>query len=247
MRGHHGGVFDSSSREDHGRALGGPAGDSESWWTPQRIALFGWLEENAPALAPLYRGALSLATRDGFPGRVHFIAHAIREIRNRLPGALGPKVKQRKAGYEDLTDKIRRRWVEEGFLEDGRLPSREESVPSASGPAPRDVSFEFLASVGRLIEAHTAARASREARERAGFGALSDLGPNARYVVNNWNDLYSDVEKFAHAADQPLPAEADGEWVENFFEFEEALMTVSRPSYENLAVLDRLLDETNRR
>ena len=29
-------------------------------------------------------GALRLAVLDSFPGRVHFVAHAIREIRNRL-------------------------------------------------------------------------------------------------------------------------------------------------------------------
>ncbi len=170
-RGHPGCVFDADSPEDH---LGAPEGseeNAESWWTPKRVELLGWLEESAPALAPLYRGALVLAMRDRFPGRAHFIAHAIREIRNRLPGALGPTVKRRDAGYMDLTAKVHRRWVAEGLPEDGRLASREESVPSASGPARRDVSFEFPASVGSLIERHIAAQANRADR-------LSDLRHN---------------------------------------------------------------------
>ena len=81
-------MFDSVSAEDHRLDLGGPDVAGEPWWRPERIELFGWLENNAPALAPVYRGALALAVLDSFPGRVHFVAHAIREIRNRLPSAL---------------------------------------------------------------------------------------------------------------------------------------------------------------
>ena len=239
-------MFDAGSPEDDPDALGGSDGNT-AIWTSQRLELLRWLATYAPALAPLYRGAVSIAMLDSFPGRVHFIAHAIREIRDRLPGALGPRVQRRDAGYENLTDRIHQRWVDEGLPEDGRLVLSEGSVPSASGPERREASFEFLASVGRLIEAHTEARANREARERSGFGALSENGPSPRYVVKNWNDLFPDAHKFAHAWDEPLPMEADDEWVENFFVFEKHLMAVFRPSYENLADLDRMLDEANNR
>ena len=47
--------------------------------------------------------------------------------------------------------------------------------------------------------------------------------------------------------DEPLPAEADDDWVSNFFAFEEFLMIIFKPSHENLADLDRLLDEANKR
>ena len=99
--GHHGFVLDPGSPEDDWSALAGPDGDGESWRTPERAALVGWLNRYAPALEPLYRGALLLAAFDSFPGRVHFITHAIREIGNSLPSALGPKVKKKEAGYGD--------------------------------------------------------------------------------------------------------------------------------------------------
>ena len=165
-------MFDSASPEERLLDLGGPGDAAGAWWQPERSALLGWLENNAPALAPLYSGALALAKLDSFPGRAHFIAHAIREIRNRLPGAIG--------------------------LEDA-------------------------------------------------FGTLSDRGPVPRYVVENWRKLYRDVQKFAHARDEPLPAEADGEWVANFFAFEQILMALSKRSYENLDDLDALLERTNTR
>ena len=239
-------VLDAGSPEDYPDSLKGPEGDSESF-TSQRIELLGWLDTHAPALTPLYRGTLFLAMRDSFPGRAHFVAHAIREVRNRLPGALGSKVARQDAGYEHLADKIHKRWVEEGLPEDGRLRSPEGSVPSASGPERREVSYGFLASVGRLLEEHAVARANRAARERAGFGALDEYGASPQYVVKNWNRLFRDAEGFAHARNNPLPEEADGEWVEKFFEFEMILMTLSKRSYENLDDLDNLLKRVNTR
>lgn len=244
--GHHGGVLDTGSPEDYPNFSNDAEHGSESF-TPQRIELLGWLDTHAPALTPLYRGALSLALRDSFPGRVHFIAHAIREIRNRLPGALGPKVPRQDAGYEHLADKIHRRWVEEGLPEDGRLRLPERSAPSASGPRRRDVSYEFLASVGGLLEKRSVARANRAARERSGFGALGEHGSSPQYVVKIWNNLFPDAYGFAHARDTPLPPEADGEWVAKFFEFEKILMTLSKRSYENLDDLDDLLKLANTR
>ena len=185
--------------------------------------------------------------RDSFPGRVHFIALAIREIRNRLPGALGPKVPGGRGSYENLTGEVHKRWVAEGLPEDGRLSLPEESVPSASGPSRRDVSVAFLASVGRLIEGHVKAQGNREARERAAFGALAGAGPVPRHVAKNWGTLFRDVQKFVHARDVPLPAGADDEWVRNFFEFEGAVMAVFKLSQENLDDLDKLLDGANKR
>ena len=165
-------MFDSASPEDHRFDLARPDDAAKSSLRPEQFELLGWLENNAPALAPLYRGALALAMLDSFPGRVHFIAHAIREMRNRLPGALG--------------------------LENA-------------------------------------------------FDTLSDRGPVPQYVVENWKKLYRDVEKFAHARKEPLPAEADGEWVANLFAFEQILMALSKRSYENLDDIDKLLARTNTR
>ena len=217
-----------------------------SWWTPERIDLLGWLEENAPALVPIYEGALSLAMRDSFPGRVHFLAHAIREIRGRLPVILGTEIKRRDADYRYLVDQIRDKWIDEKLPRDGRLLSSGGSAPSDSGPELPDVSIDFLRSVGRLIEEHTAAEKNRTARDRAGFSAFGDMGISPSHVIKNWHSLYPDAHKFAHVADKPRRSEDDAAWVENFFKFEKALMSFSKPSYENMDDIDRLLERVNK-
>ncbi|MCE2511392.1 MAG: hypothetical protein J4F50_02325 [Acidimicrobiia bacterium] len=187
-----------------------------------------------------------LAAFDSLPGRVHFIAHAIREIGNRLPVALGNKVKKKTAGYEDHAKAIRDRWLDEGLPPDGRLRFLQESAPSASGPLRQEVSVGLLASVGKLIAEHRKAEANREARERAKFGALSDLGSNPSYVIKNWGRWAREAVEFVHARDKLLPAEKDAEWVAKFLAFEQELMAIARPSYENLDALDGLLAEANR-
>ena len=240
-------VVGPGSSEDDLLASTGPDGVGETWWTSERRALVKWLDTHAPSLTPLYEGALSLAKRDSFPGRVHFIAHTIREIRNRLPGALGPKVQRRDAGYVQVTDMIQQRWVEEGLPEDGSLESLKESVATPSGPTGREVSLEFLSSVGRLIANHTAAQMNRKERERSGFGALGEYDQSPQHMVKNWNNLFPNVHKFAHVGDDPPPEGADAEWVKNFFRFEQYLMAVQRNSYENLNELDRLLQRANNR
>lgn len=244
--GHHGCVFDSELPDDHGLDLGGPDVAAESWLGPERIDLLGWLGNNAPAITPIYRGALALAMFGSFPGRAHFIAHAIREIRNRLPDALGLRVGHRDARCEQFADKVRERWLAEGLPEDGRL-SQAGSASLASDPAGRRVSDEFLASVGELIEEHNEAQENRRIRDEHAFSALSDRGPVPPYFVDYWRRLYRDAHGVAHLRDEPLPAEADGEWVANFRDFEDILMALSKRSYETLDDLDALLERANTR
>lgn len=63
------------------------AGDSPAWWTADRSRLHRWLERSIPVLAPMYLGAGQMVFEEKFPGRVHFVSHAVREIGNRLPSA----------------------------------------------------------------------------------------------------------------------------------------------------------------
>ena len=70
--------------------LGPVAATSSLWWTDERARLYGWFQKTAPELATVYLGGLRILMDEGFPGRVHFAAHAMREIANRL--SLNPPV-----------------------------------------------------------------------------------------------------------------------------------------------------------
>jgi hypothetical protein len=53
--------------------------------TEKRIEIKSWFDKHAPHLGELYEGALMIISEENFPGYAVFVAHAVREIRNRLP------------------------------------------------------------------------------------------------------------------------------------------------------------------
>ncbi|MCY4515684.1 MAG: hypothetical protein OXB99_00420, partial [Acidimicrobiaceae bacterium] len=61
---------------------------SSLWWTDERARLYEWLQKTAPELATVYVGGLRVLMDEELPGRVHFAAHAMREIANRLRDVL---------------------------------------------------------------------------------------------------------------------------------------------------------------
>jgi hypothetical protein len=127
-----------------------------SCWTAKRLGLRGWLQRTAPQLAEVYAGAVTMAFDRNFPGRVVFVWHALREIRNRLPDAVAGEVASSPLQYRDLADEIQRCWIEDGWPNDGAIALTNPSEPSASGPAKHDVSRDFLLAVGRLVAGHAA-------------------------------------------------------------------------------------------
>ncbi len=218
---------------------------TEEWWNPDRAGLRSWLDRKAPHLAPLYLAALRMAMDERFPGRVHFIAHAIREIKNRLPDALDGALERPKSKYPKYVGKLCEQWAEEGLAADGSGPSIDEPAEVALTEADRLVSPAFISAVGRLVAHHTELEASRDALRMPRFEALAGPGPHPQHVWKDWRDASRFAEQFAHARNETLPASADEEWTANFLAFERFLMVISKRAQENIADLDELLREAN--
>ena len=87
----------------------------ENYWTEQRRDLLSWLQRNAPSLGELYEGSLIMIHNHDFPGKTRLIAHAVREIKNRLPDAIaGPKTATR-LQYKNRLDDIVGDWQKSGL------------------------------------------------------------------------------------------------------------------------------------
>ena len=222
-----------------------PADDSleEEWWTPERAKLHRWLQEKASHLAPIYLAAVRMSMDESFPGRVHFVAHAIREIRNRLPNAIAG-VEERGPTYETLASKLRTEWKRAGFPSDGSLPLGATPEPSVSGPG-HEVSVGFIRAAGDLVAANAHAAGNRERQARRLLREIwgTDLRP---YVVNRWFHGNDWVKRYMHLNDKPHIQEAETEVAEVFEAFETALIAISNRSYENLEALDEILASANR-
>ena len=67
------------------QSIGVPSCSNESYLTDRRQKIHNWLEVHSPSLAELYSGVLYLIFENrSVPGRVRFISHGVREIRNGL-------------------------------------------------------------------------------------------------------------------------------------------------------------------
>jgi hypothetical protein len=93
------------------------------FWIGPRRELRSWFERNAPSLGELYEGALKMLFMGNFPGRTRFVAHAVREIRNRLPDVIAGVKTGGTVQYKNNLDMISKDWQKAGFLLDGTIPT----------------------------------------------------------------------------------------------------------------------------
>ena len=227
------------------------AGTWGSWWTDERTRLHEWLQGTAPELAPVYSGGLRILMDDGFPGRVHFAAHAMREIANRLRDVLiGTDAKPPQ--YEPLVRVVSERWQDEGLPIGNRRALRDLASPSASGPVIDGVSERLLSAVAKLVDKHAGAPPTNRERIRHLFYTVCGSGnPPATDVVERWVKSWMNVTErgvaLAHVRTEPLGSDAEVEITTMFLAFEKSIMAIANRSFENLDALDRLLETANRR
>ncbi len=219
------------------------------YWTPLRMDLRSWFERNAPSLGELYQGAVEMVSRDRFPGRVRFVAHAVREIRNRLPDMIaGPKAGGR-LDYVGELDKIVEIWEKHGLPLDGSLPTKvtlSDALPSSNDvPVQRDV----YSRVARLVSKHAR---TRETRKEAAKRLFQAIDPNnsaseaALYPrIRHWIESTEWFVKRVHdggAIDAHMGAE---ELKKRFEIFELELSAIVREFFKTVEELDAILEEAN--
>ena len=186
-----------------------------------------------------------MAANHEFPGRVVFVWHAIREIRNRLPDSLAGEVASSYVQYGDLASDVWHCWVDDGWPEDGSLALAEQSEPSASGPERYEVSRRVLVAVANLVAGHfTAGRRTQANAERL-FEAVAGTAVPA-YVVSTWMRGGRKAHKLAHVHNKPVDPKEEESLASDFAIFERALMAIAKRSYENLDDLDEILGSANR-
>jgi hypothetical protein len=188
-----------------------------------------------------------MASDPDFPGRVVFVWHAMREIRNRLPDAVAGEVASSSLRYGELADDVHRCWREDGLPNDGEIAPTDPSEPSASGPPRYEVSRDLLVAVGRLVGGHAAIAVRNEADARRLFAAVagSDV-PVPAYVIRTWRVGSRGAHKLAHVGNKPVDPEYEASLESDFSAFETALIAIVNRSFENMDDLDEILGSANR-
>ena len=196
----------------------------EVWWTPDRAELYRWLEQKASPLAPVYLGALRILMDESFPGRVHFVAHAIREIRNRIRDA--------------LLDEVEIPHPDTGGLASSAQDKSDWDTIGGASVAPDPAGSEGKTSV-------TGGETHKQILKRALEAAGGEVPP--KYVIENWFREYNRAVGLAHVGEKSPSNEAAADIPDLFTGLEDALLALMNRSYENLDVLDQILATAHRR
>lgn len=226
---------------------------------PLRREVADSLRRHASDLAELYEGALRILSEAHFPGKVRFVAHAIREIVNRLPDAMGaPRAAH--IQYQDLCDKIENDWRKHGLPSDGTLPPDPES---GSNPKITDVKLprSVYLKMGVLVRTHAEGRDANDRRWDRLFEMIEPDDPAAEarfaFLRREWRAIGRLAVGRAHVpatgsdiSNRPSPpsddSTSDEDMVKGCLErLEAALGAFFREFFKTTDELDKILEEAN--
>lgn len=216
---------------------------------PARLRLLTWLRTHAPPLAELYEGALRILSDAAFPGRVRFVAHAMREISNRLLDYLVGRQETRRIPYERRLDAILVAWRSAGIPIDTvglstAQPEHAEQQPGVTVPRP------VFDAVHALLQEH--ASAPRDTHRDLAFRlfeAIGSMDPALRDqitpVVNQWLDLARWSVARCHDEGVPHGRDYSEELNERFAVFETMLAALVGGFFHTIEGLDEILEDAN--
>jgi hypothetical protein len=205
-------------------------------WTQRRQELRRWFEQRHPELATAYVGAVELIGNPESPWRLHFMAHSVREILNRLVDVFDPEFDGGRVQYVNDLDKIADEWeIEDHLFNRQTAPDLGEMV---------SIPFVTARRVHRLICRH------RESRARPSLGELlvrTSSAPNVtdERVVQAVKEMHRWFQARAHLRREPCVID-EVELQRQFGSFENLLHSFVGDFFTGVRDLDEILQQANR-
>lgn len=213
---------------------------NKSCWTPMRRGLLSWFQKNAESLAPAYEGAVELLGKTTFPGRIHFIAHAVRDISDRLIFALEPQRKGNRVQYEEHLDKIQEKWKYPDNLYLSEMSTTEIQTVS--------IPIQVAKHIDKLIKEHKERR-QRPNQYKILFQFLMRNDPLKAEVndrtVKAFERTRSWFMGFTHLRKEASPIVDEEELDRQFGAFERAIYSFIGSFFVGIRELDEILKQAN--
>ena len=192
-----------------------------------RRRILEWLEVKAPTLAPVYDGAVRMILEPEFPGRVNFIAHAMREIMNRLPDIFAED--EESSGHTDyhkLTNAIADHWS-----------------PPTSSSDQVTISIRCADAIQDLVQRHQTIPGKTRAKAIRLFKKSISNEPPI-YTIELWESTRKWAASKAHVGITNHELE-DNELITKYFDnLDTLLRAILNRSYENMDELDEVLESS---
>lgn len=222
---------------EEGSPAGNHTGGGAFPWTAQRNTIREFLRSNAPPLSALYEGAIVMFNEGTLPGRERFIAHAGREICNRLPDYLSGEERPKRIDYPKEVNRIAQEW--RGFpIEPSSEPMEEIAVQTGA-----------YILINDLVRRHSELNIARRENAFRFYESRSPSDDNLRHVlgpvVSQWLEIGGWFAGHAHdsgpGGSQPTMEESTS----RFTLLEAALSSLISAFYEVVEELDEILEDAN--
>jgi hypothetical protein len=206
-----------------------------------RTELLEWFRREAKPLAGAYEGAITLLEQPQFPGRIHFICHAVRDIADRLVFVLDPQSAGKRVQYEEALDTIQKEWPAQASpVGDGTPAARSDTVIIPAGVARR---------IDQLIRDH-AQRRTRPNQYQRLFRLLmrndsTHAETNARLTAA-FKEIREWFMRYTHLRSDQAPAVDEAELKRRFESFERILHSFVGGYFTGTKELDVILQQANR-
>jgi hypothetical protein len=176
-----------------------------------------------------------------FPGRIHFIAHAVRDIADRLITVLDPQVDAKRVQYENELDRIEKHWPTIDAIGDDKVePDNQDTVR---------LEFKVAVMIDSLVRAHRARRRNPSNYELL-FRFLMRQEPSRSEVnerlVRDFKKVRHWFMERTHLRTKKTPLVDESELNAQFSKFEAMLHSFVGDFFTGTAELDEILQQANR-
>jgi hypothetical protein len=215
---------------------------TDATWTPERRRLRDWLGRQGAGLAEAYSAAVELVARGPFEGAGTLLAHALRDLINRLPDAVCGQTGERMDASKRLDD-LKAVWQEEGMPLDLPRAKADGDIPLAPEAT---ISERLYGEIQAILREQGEATSRRLDNAKRLFQALMPRGVEPTVaVVTQWVALGKWAVANGHFnADAPRSVEWPG-CVGKLEVLEATLGGVAYRFFEVTDELDEILEDTN--
>ena len=204
----------------------------------QRV--YEWLNDglSLPVFAEAYKGAAILINQRP-AGYVSFVAHAGRDLMNRLASTVAG-IKSERVQYQQHIDKLQIDWRDEWCFSNELLPD----VAEKGHLIPIDVCQR----ISTLIDEHKSGRMRSSEADGLFFSTFLDYSDRDKIPGNflaEWKAAKDWFLGHAQLRDKPFRAETDNDLVNHFNCLDGYLYIAASSQYDRLKDLNEILDATN--
>lgn len=205
----------------------------------QRV--YEWLNDDLslPVFAGAFKGA-AILLNEKQPGYVSFVAHAGRDLMNRLALTVSG-IKSERVQYQQHIDRLQSYWRDEWRLSSDLSPEVAENGHL--------IPIEVCRIISALIEDHKSGRKRSSEADGLFFSTFleySDKDTIPDNFISDWKTARRWFLRHAHLREESFRVETEGDLERHFKCLENYLYIAASTQYERLKDLNEILDTTNR-